>query len=113
MLRKLTKFAVFTMTILFATLVKDYIIKLLNERIDKGLTAVWIIMAVTIVIYYPLFTIVDKYVKKLAEGYVKGAKNAVKSSLSGVLIALGVAILICFVAGAYIWFDINVFNRIF
>ncbi len=113
MLTKVTKFAVFTITILFATLTKDYIIKLLNEHVEKNLIAVWIIMGVTIAIYYPLFTVVDKYVKKLAEGYVKGAKNVVKSSMNGLLIAFGIAIITSFCLGAYIWYDINVIDRLF
>ena len=113
MLRKFTKFAVFTITILFATLTKDYIIKLLNEHVEKNLIAVWIIMGVTIAIYYPLFTMVDKYVRKLAEGYVKGAKKVVKSSMNGLLLAFGIAILTTFCFGAYIWYDINVLDRLF
>ena len=112
MTRKLSKFVIFAITILFATLVKDYIIKILNDHIDKGLIGVLIIMAVTLAIYYPLFTFVDKYVKKLAEGYVKGAKGAVKSSINGLLIGFIIAMLIVFSFGAYIWFDINIIDTI-
>lgn len=113
MVRKFNKFAVFTISILIATLTKDYIIKLLNEQIDKNLIAVWIIMGVTVAIYYPLFTYIDKYVKKLAESYVKGAKNVAKSSINGLIIAFVLALLICFALGAYVWFDINLIDRLF
>ena len=61
MWRKFNHFAVLSLTILLGTAVSDFIMKQVNAKLDKSYVSVLIGMAITVAVYYPLFSFLEKH----------------------------------------------------
>ncbi len=95
--QKLTKYAIFALTILIASLLSDYLVQLISDKfVDHSYQGVAIEMCIVVIVYYPAFTLIEKLVLQVSKKYVSSSKKAVKSSNFGLLIGFGVAVLILF-----------------
>ena len=95
--QKLTKYAIFALTVLIASLLSDYLVDLISsEFVDHSYKGVAIEMCIIIIVYYPAFTIIEKLVLQASKKYVISSKKAVKSSSFGLLIGFVIAVLVLF-----------------
>lgn len=110
--RKLTKFAIYAIAVLSATLINEFVIKYVKKHIhEQGYLLVLIDMIIVILIFAPAFALVSKYTKKISMAYLKTSKK-VSSSKNGNLLGFAVAIIILFILFAYLRHHINVLSDI-
>ncbi len=107
-LRKYTKFVVYVITILSATLISEWLITLL-EGVALGYLYVALRMAVFVLVYFPLLTFFEGYIKKVTQRYARESKKAAKSSFFGLTIGFVLALFILFALYAMVLIDKNVF----
>jgi hypothetical protein len=111
MYRKLFSFAVTTITILTANLLTTFITdKLISYKWEfKPLRFTLISMAVITIVFYPLFTMLQKWLERLSHRFVKAGHSFVGRYLGLLLMyTSGLIILTCL----YIkmWYNINIFK---
>ena len=106
--RKLTKYAIYSIAVLSATLINQYIISYIKQYIHMhGYLLVIADMLVVILIFAPAFTLVSKYTKKMSAAYMKTSKK-VSNNKNGTLLGLLIAIGILFVLFALLRHNIDV-----
>jgi len=94
--RNFAKLSVYTIAILSATLINQYIIDLIEEHIEvKGYTLVFIDMLIVVCVFSPAFNIVSKYTKKISTAYFRTSKS-LSSNYIGVLIGVAAALFFLF-----------------
>lgn len=104
-LRKYTRFVVFTVSILIATLISEALIVWLASESDYKTIAIR--MMVVVLIYVPLMNFLDAYIKKSAQQYANQSKKFGKSRLLGLTIGFIVILLILFCLFALVLADKN------
>lgn len=110
--RQITKYAIYIVAVLSATLINEYFIKYVRKHIDlQGYLLVLIDMLIVILIFAPAFALVSKYTKKLSKVYLKTSKK-VSSSKNGTLLGFTIAFLILFVLFALLRHNINVITDV-
>ncbi|MDA3929970.1 MAG: hypothetical protein PF541_13550 [Prolixibacteraceae bacterium] len=112
--RKIFKFMVLILGILLANLVTIWIDNYMLSYKWKYSPHVftWIGMAIVIVIYYPLFTHIDKWSTLAGNKVLKAGKKLAGRRL-GSIIAFLVALLILYFLYGLEWFESNVFTSFF
>lgn len=108
LLKKYTKFVVFTLSILIASLFSEYLVSLLSEY-GKDYKAVAIRMIVTVAIYFPLLTFMEKYIQRASKRYAQASKGVAKSSTLGLTIGFVLALIILFALFAFVLHGKNAF----
>jgi len=112
-LTKSTKYATIIISVLTASLINEYVVKLINSYYkDATYTSVLIGMAVTILVFVPMFGFVGKWIGKASKSYLKASKKVVKKSSRGLLIGFLIAFVILFVLFAKIRHDIDVLEKL-
>ena len=96
--RTLTKYCIYTVAILSATLINEFIVKYIKTFIhEKGYLLVLIDMLVVLLIFAPAFGLVSTYTKKISNVYIKTSKKVGTSNNGlwlGFLIAFGILFLL-------------------
>ena len=112
--RKIFKFMVLIIGILLANLVTIWIDNYMLTYRWKYSPHVftWIGMGIVVVIYYPLFTRIDKWASKAGDKFMKAGKKLVGREI-GAILAFLVALLILYFLYGNEWFDTNVFVSFF
>lgn len=113
MYRKIFNFTVTILTILTANLVTNYITDMLisYKWQIKPLRFTLIAMAVITLVFYPLFTMLQKWLDKLSRKFVKAGHSFAGRYLGFIVMAvLGLFILICIYA--HQWYHINVIKMV-
>lgn len=112
--KKLFKFMVLLIGILLANLITIWIDNYMLTYKWKFPPYVftWIGMAVVVVIYYPLFTRIDKWATKAGDKFLKAGKKLAGREI-GAIIAFLVALLILYFFYGREWFQANVFTSFF
>ncbi len=107
--RKLTKFFVFTITILIAHLVSDFLVEMVLEHSvsNNVYKETAIRLLITVFIFYPVLMFTEKYMKDAARRYVNSSKKLAKSSIYGMLIGSAVAIIILYGLFLMLWYNTN------
>lgn len=108
MIKKYTKFVVYVITILTATLISEWLITLLGG-VATGYKYVAIRMAVFVLVYFPLISFFEGYIQKLTQKYAKESKKAAKSSLLGLTLGFALALFILFALYCMVFNVGNVF----
>ena len=105
--RKITKYAIYTVAVLSATLINEFIIKYVKKHVDQqGYILVLIDMLIVVLIFAPAFALVSNYTKKISKAYLKTSKKM--SSNNGILLGFIVAIIILFILFASLRHNISV-----
>lgn len=72
----------------------------------------WMGMGIIVLIYYPLFTQIDKFATKYSTSLIK-AGNKLTGNKAGVFVAFLLIIAILYLFYGYFWFDKNVYVEMF
>ena len=107
LLKKYTKFVVFSLSILLAALLSEFLVSLL-AKYGTDYRSVAIRMAVTVAIYYPLITFLEKYIQRASKKYAQASKGVAKSSSLGLTLGFVLALIILFALFAIVLHDKNV-----
>lgn len=94
-LTRRTKYATIIISVLAASLINEYIVKWVNTYYkEPTYTSVLIGMAVTVIVFVPLFGLVGKWINAASKAYLKKSKKVASNSgvglLFGFLIAFGI-----------------------
>jgi uncharacterized protein YacL len=110
-LAKSTKYATIVISVLTASLVNEYVVKLINSYYKEATyKSVFIGMAVTILVFVPMFGLVGKWISRASKTYLKASKKVAKKSSNGLFFGFLIAFLILFVLFAKIRHNIDVFS---
>ena len=108
MYRYFFRFVVMTLTILTANLLNnalsDYMISYKNHY--KPLVFILIGMAITVLVFYPLFIKLEGWVKNISVKAVRSGKSVAGKYL-GLLITFMIGLLVLFYFYARIWYHID------
>lgn len=108
MYRYLFRFVVITITILTANLltneISGYLVTYRNHI--KPVTFTFAAMAIIVVIFYPLFTKLEEWVKKISQKFIKSGKNVAGKYL-GLFLSFLIALLVLFYFYAKMWYGID------
>lgn len=66
-------------------------------------------MAAAVLIFYPVFRLLEKYIKAGSARYVKGSARLTGNKFAGLLIGFTVAVLLLFIGFSYTWYQRNAF----
>lgn len=112
-LAKSTKYATIIISVLTASLINEYVVKLINSYYkDSTYASVLIGMAVTILIFVPMFGLVGKWISKASKSYLKASKKVAKKSSNGLIFGFLIAFVILFVLFAKIRHNIDVITNL-
>ena len=113
MYRKLFNFAVTLITLLSANLLTTYITdKMISYKWElKPLRFTLISMGIIAIVFYPLFTTMQKWLDRFSKRFVK-AGHAVAGKYLGLLLMFIIALFVLTCFYAHMWYDINVLKLI-
>jgi uncharacterized protein YacL len=111
MYKKLFKFMVLILGILLANLITIRINNYMMSYKFKFPQYIftWIGMAVIILIFYPLFTHIDKWATKAGEKFVRAGKKVIGREIGAVVAFIAALFVLYFFYGRE-WFHSNVFS---
>ncbi|NQY28449.1 MAG: hypothetical protein HRT69_03150 [Flavobacteriaceae bacterium] len=108
-LTKSTKYATIIISVLTASLINEYVVKLINSYYKESTyVSVLIGMVVTILIFVPMFGLVGKWIGKVSKSYLKASKKVAKKSSNGLFLGFLIAFAILFVLFAKTRHNIDV-----
>lgn len=114
MYRQLFRFLVMTVTILTVNLItgaiSNYMVSYRNHY--KPVVFTFLGMAITVVIFYPLFVKLEDWIKNLSARAIKSGKS-VGGKYAGLLLTFGAALLVLFYFYAKMWYHIDFIRIIF
>ena len=111
--RKITKYAALIISILSASLINEYIVKLIKGYYqESSYKSVAIGMLVTIIVFVPLFKILGKWINTVSKKYIKTGKKVASNSTTGLWISFLIAMLVLFVLFAQIRHGLDVISDI-
>ena len=112
-LTKSTKYATLIISILTASLVNEYLVKLVNSYYKEGTyLSVLIGMIVTILIFVPMFGFVKGMMDKVSKSYLKASKKIAKKNSTGLFVGFLIAFAILYVFFAQIRHNIDVLGKV-
>ena len=112
-LTKSTKYATLIISILTASLVNEYLVKLVNSYYKEGTyLSVLIGMIVTILIFVPMFGFVKGLMDKASKSYLKASKKIAKKNSTGLFVGFLIAFAILYVFFAQIRHNIDVLGKV-
>jgi hypothetical protein len=109
MINKLTKFFVFSLTILTVTLVAGFL-KVEIDKYYKGKELyknVLLGMLMVVLVYYPMTLFLNKFFSQVSKKMVTGSKKISKSNTLGMIIGFSIAIFVLFLGYAKLWYNYN------
>jgi hypothetical protein len=110
--KQITKYVLIAIAILLAELLGAYFFLVMEKYKSSEMpyrsTAIQMVAA--LLIYYPIFTFLDKYVKSGSKNLVKNTQKVARHNLIGVLLAFAIAFFFIWVALAMIWYKRNLFD---
>jgi uncharacterized protein YacL len=111
-LTKSTKYATLIISILTASLVNEYVVKLVNSYYKEATyLSVLVGMFVTILIFVPMFGVVKNMMDKASKTYLKASKKIAKKNSTGLYIGFLIAFGILFILFAKIRHNIDVIGN--
>jgi hypothetical protein len=112
--RKVFRFVVFTLTILTANLLSDflsnYLVSFKNHY--KPIPFTLLAMGVIVIIFYPSLQILDHWIAKFSKNIVETGKS-LAGKYFGLLLAFIIALLILMYLYLQVWYDKNIFDYLF
>lgn len=112
-LQKTTKYAALIISVLSASLINEYVVKLVKSYYQEATyQSVVIGMIVTVVVFVPLFSILGKWIAKASKSYIKTGKKVASNSRIGLYVSFIIALFVLFVFFADIRHGIDVIRDI-
>lgn len=108
--QKIFKFMVLVLGILLANLVTIWLDKYVQTFRGNYKPYVFTLlgMLIVVVVYYPLFSYIDRWATKAAEAFVRAGRKLAGRKI-GAILAFLVAMVIVFILYGYEWYGRNVF----
>jgi hypothetical protein len=108
--KKIAKYFSLAFTILLADVVKELVLHKIGWRKDfhHPYKSTLVGMAITVMVYYPVFTFLDYLVGEAVNYYLSKTKKTAGGGFVGLAVALGIGVCILFVIYLKIWFKINI-----
>lgn len=111
-LQKRTKYAALIISILTASLINEYLLKLIKSYYEEPTyQSVAIGMLITIIVFVPLFSILNKWINRATKSYIKTSKKVASNSKTGLYVSFMIALFILFVLYAKQRHEIDVIAR--
>jgi hypothetical protein len=114
MKRTFRKYAIIIIAILLAELVHSYLHSFLVAY-KKGISAyeaVALSMAVAVLVFYPAFHFIDKYLKHASAKYLDATKRITGGATVGLFVGFAIALFLLFMAFAQIWYQRNLIDDV-
>ena len=112
-LQKRTKYAALIISILTASLVNEYLLKLIKAYYEEPTyRSVAIGMLATVIVFVPLFSILNKWINHATKAYISTGKKVTSNSKMGLYISFFIALFILFVLYAKNRHGIDVLGRL-
>lgn len=111
MTRKFTQFAVFALAILTAQLLETFVHHYFKGYLKNSspYEIVVLNMVFTVIIFYPAFHFIEKFVRSASEKYVEKSKGITRNRLVGLMLGFAVALLLLFAGFAQVMYHKNPF----
>jgi hypothetical protein len=112
MKRTFRKYAVIIIAILLAELVHAYAHSFLLKY-KNGVSAyesVALSMAVAVLVFYPAFHFIEKYIVYASHKYLEATKKISGGNTLGLFIGFAIAIFLLFMAFAQVWYQRNLID---
>lgn len=111
MKRTFTRFVVFSVAILSAELLVQYLTKQLPSyrRPGQPYYSTLIRMSLVVAVFYPCFLIVSGVMEEVAKTYVKNTKKITSGWWRGMIICYTLALILLLWGFAYVWYHRNLF----
>jgi hypothetical protein len=112
--RKITKYVVLIFTILLADIIKEIVLHLIGLERDhrSPYLSAAIGMGVIVLVFYPMFTIMEKILESITHSYVTKTKNVTGGSYKGLIVAFILGVAVLYFAYLKVWFNINIFAKL-
>jgi hypothetical protein len=109
--RKIAKYITLAFTILLADIIKELILHKMGWKKDFShpYKSTLVGMAVTVAIYYPVFTLLESLIEKFVEFYLSKTKKSAGGGFVGLLVAVLLGIGILFALYLKLWFKKSLF----
>lgn len=109
MKRKFTKYVVIILAILLAELLHAYVQSFLETYLTATAPyrSVAISMITAVVVFYPAFHFISRYIKYTSKKYVEGAQKITRKRFLGLIIGFLLALFLLFSAFSQIWYHKN------
>ncbi len=115
MKKKISNLAMIGIVILLAELLNAFFLLVMEKYKSSHMpyrsTAVQ--MIASLIIYYPVFTFMEKYFKDGSKQLMSNTKKVAKNHIGGVILAFILVFFICWIALVRIWYDRNLFGDLF
>lgn len=111
---KVFRFVVFTITILTANVLSEFLTEYLIsfKGLYRPITFSLMAMGVIVLIFYPAFLVLEQWIAKLSFNIVKTGKS-LAGKYTGLFIAFFVSLLVLTYLYVKVWYDINIFDFLF
>ena len=115
MKRNISKYLILAIGIFTADIVKEFVLHYAHDYLHhkNPYMATLIRMGVSIVVFYPTFLFVEEYTKSISKKYVATTRNALGGGFQASLIAALIGLAIVYFTFLWLWYKINVIQRIF
>ncbi len=110
--KKISKYIVIGIAILVAELINAYFLLIMEKykSSEAPYQSTALQMVASLVIYYPLFTFLEKYLHSGSKNLVKNTQKIAKHNLLGILLAFCIAFGIIWTILVKIWYKRNLFE---
>ena len=108
-MRKLTKYIVIILAILAAELLHAYAHSFFHHQLEGSspYKSVAVSMLIAVVVFYPVFHFIEKYIHSASEKYVEGAKRVTNNRFIGLVLGFAIAVFLLFAAFSQVWYHKN------
>jgi len=114
-MKQINKIAVFTISVLAAKILSEYLFDFIiryKQNVNPYIDTL-IGMGITAFVFFPALGLMNKYLKILAEGYIKHSKKSSKKNSTGLLWGTLIALLILYYFYLMKWYGIDLLKAIF
>ncbi len=109
--KKLSKYVMIGIAILLAELLNAFFLLIMEKYKSSEMPyrSSAIQMVASLVVYYPVFTFLEKYFKSGSKNLIVNTKKIAKHNYGGLVLAFAVAFLLIWIIMVRIWYNRNIF----
>ncbi|HSZ26297.1 MAG TPA: hypothetical protein VK766_11275 [Cytophagaceae bacterium] len=112
--KKITKYVIIAIVILLAELLSAFFFLVMDKYKSQEMPyrSTAIHMLTSLIIYYPIVTFLDGFLKSGSKNLIKSTQKATKNHLAGLLLAFAGAFFLIWMALVKIWYNRNIMEDI-
>lgn len=114
-MKRINKIAVFTISVLTAKILSEYLFDFVikYKTNENAFIDTLIGMVIVAFVFYPALTLMNKYLKVIAAGYLKQSKKTTKKSTSGLIWGVLLALMLLYYFYLIKWYGIDLLKVVF